>query len=376
MDKLNRKIQQFDRRSSDHGGMDLAITPLTTSSHWYHPSWGVQRLQFLVRYLFAAIALVYFNFVFTSAPLWMSITEVNLFIFCYASWVTASFYHAKLKAFFPTRFRIAMWVDVVSIAIAVVNDPFTVPLTALVYVVILLGNGMRYGMRFFTETLVACFLTALLALMIRFAHADTGFDAGALFLSIFGSVILIYAYTLMGHIENSKRIFDNFSKIDPLTGVLNRAAIREATEHLLNQIKIGKGSLIVATVSFPSLPEILDEHDPHGDEQLLRRIAKVLSKQIREYDMVSRYSDEQFAIILRELTFEHGEKVIQRLRESILRWYEDEAVSMGFSLGISEAPSHGTDFSTLLKHAISNTSLSEPRLAVVTPTYKLSSNAQ
>lgn len=375
MDKLNQNIQPFDRRSSDHGELDLAITPLTTSSHWYLPSWGIQRLQFVVRYLFAALALVYFNFVFASEPLWMSISEVNLFIVCYISWVSASFYHAKLKAFFPTRFRIAMWVDVVSIAIAVVNDPFIVPLTALVYIVILLGNGMRYGMRFFTETLVACFLTALLALIIRFAQADTGFDAGAMFLSIFGSVILIYAYTLMGHMENSRRIFDNFSKIDPLTGVLNRSAIREATEHLLNQIKIGNGSLIVATVTFPNLPEILDQHDPYGDEQLLRRIASVLSKQIREYDMVSRYADEQFAIILRELSCEHGEKVIQRLRESILSWYEDEAVSLSFSLGISEAPSHGTDFSTLLKHAVNNTSLSEPRLAIVTPTYKLTSNA-
>ena len=55
--------------------------------------------------------------------------------------------HALRHPVSPTRYRLAMWADIVIISISVFNDPYSIPPSLLVYIMVVLGNGMRYGMR-------------------------------------------------------------------------------------------------------------------------------------------------------------------------------------------------------------------------------------
>ena len=40
-----------------------------------------------------------------------------------------------------------MWADIVIISLSVLNDPYSIPPSLLVCIMVVLGNGMRYGMR-------------------------------------------------------------------------------------------------------------------------------------------------------------------------------------------------------------------------------------
>ena len=72
--------------------------------------------------------------------------------------------HARRHQIYPLRYHLAMWVDIAITAISVLNDPYTIPPSLLVFIMVVLGNGMRYGMRLFAEALLGCFGAAMLVL--------------------------------------------------------------------------------------------------------------------------------------------------------------------------------------------------------------------
>ena len=59
----------------------------------------------------------------------------------------------------------ARGIDVASISLFLVNDPYSVPPSLLAYLMVILGNGMRYGLRMYGESLAWSFGCALLALV-------------------------------------------------------------------------------------------------------------------------------------------------------------------------------------------------------------------
>ena len=58
-----------------------------------------------------------------------------------------------------------------------------------------------------------------------------------MFLNLFGGIILIYSYILMSRIESSRRNLEQHSRVDALTGLLNRRALYES------KTKLGCGGL-------------------------------------------------------------------------------------------------------------------------------------
>jgi hypothetical protein len=98
-----------DRRASS---APLGFVPQAT--HIRYPSVPEQAMQFLTRYLFATLALVFFNFAPAAAPVWLSIWHFNLIVALYLVINTAHLIHAQYQPRSPSRYRIALWVDVLS----------------------------------------------------------------------------------------------------------------------------------------------------------------------------------------------------------------------------------------------------------------------
>jgi diguanylate cyclase (GGDEF)-like protein len=341
-----QRAQQQRRRGDRRTGYDRRR--MRAEHGWFQPEWGDQRLQFITRYLFTFLGVVYFNFVFEYGSPWMNLAEMNAFLLGYAVWVTAVFIHARQRPFSPSRFRAAMWGDIFGVSVAVLNDPFVVPLSSMVYIVIVLGNGMRYGMRCFSEVLVASFLAAMFTLTIRYSAAFHSLSPGVLFLNIFGAIILVYAYVLMGRVEALRRRFEESSKIDPLTGLPNRAALLEAAEAMLGPARQGTGKL---TVMFADLDKfkVINDTLGHGEgDRVLRAVADILSKSVRRDDVVARYGGDEFVMLLGDVQLDEAEVVAQRLQAGINLWARQNGLDLSVTFGMGEAPAHGTDLATLL----------------------------
>src|SRR6185295_10374233 len=140
-----------DRRDADTAPRTL---------HIRFPTWPEQLVQFLTRYLFATLGLAFFNYSTEQAPLWFSLREVNAVFGAYLVINTLNMLHAYRRPHSAARYRFALLVDVAMVWVGVVNDPNVIPPSMVAYIVVVLGNGMRYGIRLFAEALLSALLGA------------------------------------------------------------------------------------------------------------------------------------------------------------------------------------------------------------------------
>ncbi len=318
-------------------------------SAWQNSSWQALRLQFLARYLFTLIGAILFNFVFTVPPEWSSLQQVNIFFAGYAVWITFSYYYTHRQHAAPYCIRINMWGDILGIAFVVINDPSTIPLTAQVWIVIVIGNGMRYGIRFFREALYGTFLVAALTLGGKSLFSPAHTATNIAILSFFSALVMVYAYLLMQRIDRSHQAVKQDSRLDPLTSLMNRGALTEAANALLLQNSDYNEPLVVMFVDLNRFKDINDTHGHAEGDRVLCVVAHMLRDNIRDSDIAARYGGDEFVILLRATDASNAGLVGQRIQKRITKWSRENGYDLSLSIGIGEAPAHGSDFAELLK---------------------------
>ncbi len=311
-------------------------------------SWPDQRLQFITRYLFTLIGIVYFNWGFPYHSPWMTLEQMNGFFAGYLLWNTVLFLHARRDPNSMLRVRIALWGDVIGISLVVLNDPWVVPLTSMVYIVIVLGNGMRYGMRCFTEAVGASFLFAMLTLTLRYHQSLEGVMPAILFMNLFGALILLYAYVLMARVERGRQALQDSSRRDPLTRLLNRAALEEEADRLLQTAREHDMPVVVMFADLDRFKSINDEHGHAEGDEVLRSIARILTGCVRDTDLAARYGGDEFVLVLQDIELDQAMRISERIQKRLERWVRQRHYDVGISIGLGEAPRHGTTLQELL----------------------------
>ena len=142
-DAIDRRKGRFDRRSSQRRLTD------TWSGSVRFAGWNEQLVQFLTRYLFIVIAIVFFGSTEKPSPVGMERWQIYAFFLAHGIVNTLIMWHAWRNPRSIPRYRFAMWLDILAVVIGVLNDPYDIPPTLIVFILVVLGNGMRYGMPFF-----------------------------------------------------------------------------------------------------------------------------------------------------------------------------------------------------------------------------------
>lgn len=314
----------------------------------YAVSWQDQKIQFLTRYLFCLIGIVYFNLGFEYQPQWLSLAQVNGFFIAYLTWNSILFLHGYHFPQSPERIRITMWGDIFGISLVVLTDPYIVPLTAMVYIVIVLGNGMRYGMRCFSEALLASFILGSSTLLLRYMDSVYNLMPGVIFLALFGGLILIYAYMLMSRVEESHHALHQNSRVDPLTVLLNRGALQEEAKHLFEEARHHGESLMVVFADLDRFKSINDNYGHAEGDRVLCSIARIIRSCIRDQDIAARYGGDEFVLLLYGIEPEVAEKVCNRIQGRLEEWVRQQAYDIGISMGLGQAITHGHNLEDIL----------------------------
>lgn len=312
------------------------------------PSWPEQMVQFLTRYLFLTLGILFFNFTSDIQPAWMSLTQLNsaFAVYCIAS--SLLFWHASRTHIAPSRYRLAMWVDILITSISVLNDPYPIPPSLLVFIMVVLGNGMRYGMRLFREALIGCFGAAMLVLSLRYANGSATVSPGLLFLNLFGGIILVYAYILMGRIEQSRVQLEQRSRVDTLTGLMNRRGLLDTANQLFEQLQPGHDRLVVMFADLDKFKQINDTHGHAAGDEVLKRFARILRDSLRGNDVAARLGGDEFVIILNGIGVEQAEEIARRIQEQVAHCAQRHSLDYSVTIGLGEAPTHGATLSDLL----------------------------
>ncbi len=105
------------------------------------------------------------------------------------------------------------------------------------------------------------------------------------------------------------------SRQDPLTGLLNRAALQKRFSVLQNDNKIENLTLCVADIDL--FKSFNDRHGHSVGDKVIRLVANTLQTNLKGSDVLSRYGGEEFVILLPNTEMKDGISIMNKIRHEI-----------------------------------------------------------
>ncbi len=142
---------------------------------------------------------------------------------------------------------------------------------------------------------------------------------------------------------------------DDLTGLFNRRhALSVADAEVARSHRYGH-NLSLIMLDIDRFKEINDTHGHLMGDKMLKKVAEMLSLELREIDTVARYGGDEFIIILPHTDIEQAKPIAERLRESasILCIEADDGkeIQTTLSLGITQMSSEKETLTDLIRRA-------------------------
>ncbi|MBA3843804.1 MAG: GGDEF domain-containing protein [Actinobacteria bacterium] len=137
--------------------------------------------------------------------------------------------------------------------------------------------------------------------------------APLLFAALSGASLLalLFLYRLLRRKDELHRL----SRIDPLTGLINRRALQDAyQQRLAYQTRYGgrEGALLV--IDLDNFKQVNDRHGHQAGDRVLVAVARTLQSILRESDLAVRLGGDEFAILLPRANALQASIVAEKLR--------------------------------------------------------------
>ncbi len=140
---------------------------------------------------------------------------------------------------------------------------------------------------------------------------------------------------------------------DGLTGLPNRMLFHDRVEHALMAARRDHEELAVLMLDLDRFKEINDTLGHAAGDEVLREVARRLSKVTRGSDSIARLGGDEFAILLASASETDPASVASRvascLEEPIV--VQDLPLRVDASIGLAEFPRDGADADLLIQHA-------------------------
>ncbi|MEO6365572.1 MAG: diguanylate cyclase [Luteimonas sp.] len=123
---------------------------------------------------------------------------------------------------------------------------------------------------------------------------------------------------------------------DSLTGVLNRRAFAAQLDRAItNAAEFGTGNAMLY-IDLDQFKTVNDRGGHAAGDELLRQLALLLRKQLREHDTVARLGGDEFAVLLENCTPDHAATVAEKIRAAIVAFsfaWHGRTFQLGTSIG-------------------------------------------
>ncbi len=128
---------------------------------------------------------------------------------------------------------------------------------------------------------------------------------------------------------------------DSLTGIYNRRYFNSRLNEEFERVEKFKLSLSLLMVDIDHFKKINDNYGHLVGDVVLKEVAKIIKKNIREIDFTARYGGEEFVVILQETDKDGaifvGERIRENIASKIIKAF-DEDVKTTVSLGLASYP--------------------------------------
>ena len=140
---------------------------------------------------------------------------------------------------------------------------------------------------------------------------------------------------LFGTMKESISLLYEAAIRDEKTGLYNSKFFETILDMEIEKVKRGQEKLSLFIIDIDFFKKINDKYGHLKADELLIRLAEVLTKQFRKSDIISRFGGEEFFILLPETDLKKAKRITSRLRtviksDKILKKY-DVTVSGGLT---------------------------------------------
>lgn len=143
-----------------------------------------------------------------------------------------------------------------------------------------------------------------------------------------------------GIIEKKNRALEELAIADPLTGILNRRAFLQQYERCYEQALRKETPISVMMIDIDHFKQVNDTHGHTVGDIAIRRVAEVLQRQAREFDVVGRYGGEEFIVALPDAAPELASTIAEGYRREIANLAGSEDLPLeriSVSIGLADA---------------------------------------
>ncbi|MFN3947563.1 MAG: GGDEF domain-containing protein, partial [Aquificaceae bacterium] len=128
---------------------------------------------------------------------------------------------------------------------------------------------------------------------------------------------------------------------DQLTGLYNRRFLDETIDKIVAQIRRKGTTLGILMVDVDYFKQVNDTYGHDMGDRVLKEVANVISKSVRESDIVVRFGGEEFMVLLIDAQEGKSEEVAEKIRKAVEN-HTIEAFGVVLkktvSIGVSEFP--------------------------------------
>lgn len=163
-----------------------------------------------------------------------------------------------------------------------------------------------------------------------------------------GAVVLIHDSSVQLDLQRQLRDLYEFSMLDPLTQVANRAEFERVLDEYvrLRNSSDFECSLIICDIDF--FKQINDNYNHHIGDQALVSFAGLLKKFVRAQDVVARYGGEEFVILCakcdRASAVQRAEEIRITLTKTPQQMLDGKCITASFGVSELQRGDTATDF--------------------------------
>jgi len=129
------------------------------------------------------------------------------------------------------------------------------------------------------------------------------------------------------------------SRTDALTGLPNRRSFNESIQHRIGEIRRYGGELSFVILDVDHFKNFNDTYGHLLGDDVLREVADVLSRTVRDADIATRMGGEEFGVIMPSVGLHEAGQAAERLRQAIEQCsvqYEGQRLQVTASFGVTE----------------------------------------
>ncbi len=157
-------------------------------------------------------------------------------------------------------------------------------------------------------------------------------------------------------LEDANRRLSQLAVTDGLTGLYNHRYLHEQLQQSVERGQRDGSSVAMLMIDVDHFKKYNDRHGHPAGDEALRMVARVISEERRQIDVVARYGGEEFAVLLhgttRQAAGEVAEKIRERVATAVIPGAADQPLGkLTVSIGVAAAPEDAKTAEALLEAA-------------------------